>query len=273
MSLSLPDRPAKPRARGITMMIDPGLPSAAFADVVASFHPLIDLVKLGWGTALVTPRIEDKIAVLRENGVDFYFGGTLLERYIFEGRVDEYIQLAHRHGARHVEVSNGTIPMSQADKGRWIERLSHEFTVISEVGFKSAERSAQMVPGEWVAAAYDDLAAGATLVTTETRESGRSGIATADGHMRIDALRALITCVGSDRLLFEAPTKDLQVELIRSIGCDVNLGNIAAADVIGLETLRLGLRADTLLDFASPSPRATADTLVPPQPRIAANAA
>lgn len=273
MSLSLPERSAKPRARGITMMIDPGLPSAAFADVIASFHPLIDLVKLGWGTAIVTPGIADKISVLREQGVDFYFGGTLLERYIFEGCVDAYIRFAHSHGARHVEVSNGTIPMNQAEKGRWIERLSHEFTVISEVGFKSAERSAQMVPGEWVAAAYDDLAAGATLVTTETRESGRSGIATADGHMRTDALRALITCIGSDRILFEAPTKELQVELIRSIGPDVNLGNIAAADVIGLETLRLGLRADTLLDFASQSPRATADSLAPQQPRIAASAA
>lgn len=273
MSLSLPERPAKPRARGITMMIDPGLPSASFADVIASFHPLIDLVKLGWGTALVTPRIDDKISVLRDHGVDFYFGGTLLERYIFEGRVDEYIRLAHGHGARHVEVSNGTIPLPQAEKCRWIERLSHEFTVISEVGFKSAERSAQMVPGEWVAAAYDDLAAGANIVTTETRESGRSGIATADGHMRTDALRALITCVGTDRILFEAPTKELQVELIRSIGPGVNLGNIAAADVIGLETLRLGLRADTLLDFASPSPRATTDTLATTQPRIAASAA
>ena len=273
MSLSLPERPPKPRARGITMMIDPGLPSAAFADVITSFHPLIDLVKLGWGTALVTPRIDDKISVLRDHGVDFYFGGTLLERYIFEGRVDEYIELARSHGVRHVEVSNGTIPMAQAEKSRWIERLSREFIVISEVGFKSAELSAQMVPGEWVAAAYDDLAAGAALVTTETRESGRSGIATADGHMRTDALRALITCVGSGLILFEAPTKDLQVELIRSIGPDVNLGNIAAADVIGLETLRLGLRADTLLDFAARSPHAAAETLAPPQPRVAASAA
>jgi phosphosulfolactate synthase len=273
MSLSLFERPAKPRPRGITMMIDPGLPSAAFADVIASFHPLIDLVKLGWGTALVTPRIEEKTSVLQEHGVDFYFGGTLLERCILEARVDEFVALAHRHGARHVEVSNGTIPLPQAEKARWIERLSHEFTVISEVGFKSAERSAQMAPGQWVAAVYDDLAAGASLVTTETRESGRSGIATSDGHMRRDALRALLTCVGSDRILFEAPTKELQVELIRAIGPDVNLGNIAAADVIGLETLRLGLRADTLLDFAPRSSNATPGTIAPPQPRIAVSAA
>ncbi|MBV8221908.1 MAG: phosphosulfolactate synthase, partial [Candidatus Eremiobacteraeota bacterium] len=173
----------------------------------------------------------------------------------------------------HVEVSNGTIPMDQAEKGRWIERLSHEFTVISEVGFKSPERSAQMAPGEWVAAVYDDLATGASLVTTETRESGRSGIATKDGHMRRDALRALLTCVGSDRILFEAPTKELQVELIRSIGPDVNLGNIAASDLIGLETLRLGLRADTLLDFTPQSAHASADPIPAPTPRIAASAA
>jgi phosphosulfolactate synthase len=273
MSLSLFERPVKPRPRGITMMIDPGLPSATFADVIASFHPLIDLVKLGWGTALVTPLIDAKTAVLREHGVDFYFGGTLLERYILEGRVDEFVELARHHGARHVEVSNGTIALTQADKARWIERLAHEFTVISEVGFKSAERSALMAPGAWVAAAYDDLAAGASLVTTETRESGRSGIATPDGHMRQDVLGALLRSVGSDRLLFEAPTKDLQVELLRSIGPDANLGNIAAADVIGLETLRLGLRADTLLDFTPQSSHATADPIASPKPRIAASAA
>ncbi|MGH7686795.1 MAG: phosphosulfolactate synthase [Candidatus Dormibacteria bacterium] len=273
MSLSLFQRPAKPRPRGITMMIDPGLPSAAFADVIESFHPLLDLVKLGWGTALVTPRIDDKTAVLREFGVDFYFGGTLLERYIHEGRVEEFVLLARRHGARHVEVSNGTIPMSQADKCRWIERLAHDFTVISEVGFKSAERSAQMPPAEWVSAAYDDLAAGASLVTTETRESGRSGIATKDGHMRLDALRALLTCVGSDRILFEAPTKELQVELIRAIGPNVNLGNIASADVIGLETLRLGLRADTLLDLAPEAASETSEAPAQRRPHIAVSAA
>lgn len=273
MSLSLPERPAKPRTRGITMMIDPGLPSAAFADAIASFHPLIDLVKLGWGTALVTPLIDAKTAVLREHCVDFYFGGTLLERCILEGRVAEYIDLAHRHGACHVEVSNGTIPLPQAEKARWIERLSHEFTVISEVGFKNAERSALMAPGAWVTAAYEDLAAGARLVTTETRESGRSGIATTDGHMRDDVLRALLRSVSTDKLLFEAPTKDLQVELIRSIGPGVNLGNIAAADVIGLETLRLGLRADTLLDFTPQSGQTAAATIPSPKPRIAASAA
>lgn len=240
----------KPCARGITMVIDPGLPTGAFTDVVASHGDHIDLVKFGWGTALVTRDLDRKIAVLRAAGIGFYFGGTLFERYLWGGQLGDYLALVERTEATHIEVSNGTIPLDQHSKAEFVRRMTRYRPVLSEVGYKDAERSARLSPDNWVSAIREDLDAGATLVTTETRESGRSGIARPDGHLRGDVLRAVVAAVDVDRLLFEAPTKDLQVELIRAIGPAVNLGNIAAADVIGVETLRRGLRGDTLLQLA-----------------------
>jgi phosphosulfolactate synthase len=145
-----------------------------------------------------------------------------------------------------VEISHGTITMSNAEKARWVREVAREFTVVSEVGFKDGGRSMALSPAEWVAAVRSDLEAGATTVTLEARESGRSGFCTPDGEAREDVLGALdASGVEAGRLLFEAPTRDLQVCLLRRYGAGVNLGNVALTDVVGLETLRLGLRADT----------------------------
>jgi phosphosulfolactate synthase len=235
-----------------TMMIDPGLPTGLFTDVIASHGEYVDLVKFGWGTALVTRDLERKIAALREAGIGFYFGGTLFERFLWGGRLDDFLALVDKTGATHIEVSNGSIPLDQPTKAEYVQRMAEYRPVLSEVGYKDAERSAQLTPADWVGAIREDLAAGATMVITETRESGRSGMARPDGHLRDDILQAVLTAadVAVERLLFEAPTKDLQVELIREIGPAVNLGNIAAADVLGVETLRQGLRGDTLLQLA-----------------------
>lgn len=245
--LDLPLRETAPRARGLTMMIDPGLFTGLFTDAIDSVGRYVDVVKFGWGTALVTPDVKRKIDVLREAGIAFHFGGTLFERFAMDGMVDDFAALCRSLGATHVEVSNGTIPMSNAEKACWVGRLAQEFTVVSEVGFKDQGRAAAMGPAAWVDAIGEDLAAGAALVTTEARESGRSGLCAADGTPRGDVVEdVLASGVDVDRLLFEAPTKDLQVWFVRRLGASVNLGNIAAADVIGLETLRLGLRSDTM---------------------------
>jgi phosphosulfolactate synthase len=245
-SLLLPDRSAKPRRTGLTMVIDGGLPLGAFQDVVASHAPLIDFVKFGWGTALVTSTIDRKIGSLNDHGVDFFFGGTLFEKFLSQDRVPEFVRLCRAHGCRFVEVSNGTWPLQNRDKARYIRQLSAEFCVISEVGFKDALLAAEMEAPEWVDSIHEDLAAGARLVITEARESGRSGICYADGQLRMDLVDGIIDSgIDVDRLLFEAPTKALQTYFIARVGSDVNLGNIGHADIVGLETLRLGLRADT----------------------------
>jgi phosphosulfolactate synthase len=249
MILDLPRRQRKPRSAGITMVIDPGAPCGQFEDVVESHAALIDFVKLGWGTALVTPRLDRKVDCLRANGVEFFFGGTLFEKFLLQQRFDAFRAFCHRHGCRYVEVSNGTIPLSNHDKTACIGALRADFDVVSEVGFKDPARALELGPGQWVECIGEDLDAGASLVLTEARESGRSGICTSDGRPRQDVVEAILGC-GLDvrRIIFEAPTKDLQTEFIRRIGPDVNLGNVAMGDAIGVETLRLGLRADTLLE-------------------------
>ena len=246
----LPSRATKPRSTGLTMVIDGGIPLQLFDDIVASTPEYIDFVKFGWGTAIVTGGIRHKIDVLREHGIGFYFGGTLFEKYVAQERFDDYKRFCLEHGASHVEVSNGTILMSNAEKASYIRKLADDFTVVSEVGFKDPDRSEQLPPSKWVEYINEDLAAGATMVTLEARESGKSGICRPDGALRFGLIEDVLSAgVTQDSLLFEAPTTTLQTYFVTRIGPDVNLGNVPASGVISLETLRLGLRADTLTAF------------------------
>jgi phosphosulfolactate synthase len=247
----LPSRATKPRSTGLTMVIDGGIPLKMFADIISSTPELIDFVKFGWGTAVVTGGLQQKIDVLREHGIGFYLGGTLFEKYVMQERFDDYKRFCVELGCEHVEVSNGTVTMSNAEKASYIRKLTGDFTVVSEVGFKDPDRSEQLPPSKWIEYINEDLAAGATMVTLEARESGKSGICRPDGALRFGLIEDVLSAgVGQDRLLFEAPTTTLQTYFITRLGTDVNLGNVPASAVIGLETLRLGLRADTLTHFA-----------------------
>jgi phosphosulfolactate synthase len=246
-TLLLPSRTAKPRQTGLTMMIDGGLPLWNFVDTVSSAAEYIDFVKFGWGTAIVTGNIDAKIDVLRENDIGFYFGGTLFEKFVLQDRLDDFRKFCAEHRCQHVEVSNGTIAMSNTEKASYIRKLAGDFTVISEVGFKDPKRSAELTATEWIDCIGEDLAAGSSLVTLEARESGRSGICRADGTLRSDLIEDVLTAgLKPEQLLFEAPTNALQAYFITSLGANVNLGNIPSANIVSLETLRLGLRADTL---------------------------
>jgi phosphosulfolactate synthase len=249
-TLHLPCRAGKPRASGLTMVIDGGISLWHFVDIVSSGAEYIDLVKFGWGTAVVTGNIDAKLDVLREHEIGFYFGGTLFEKYVMQGRFDDFRRFCLDHACRHVEVSNGTISLSNSEKASYIRKLADDFTVVSEVGFKDPLRSDQLPPSMWNEYIGEDLAAGASLVTLEARESGRSGICRADGALRFGLIEDVLAYgVSQDSLLFEAPTTSLQAHFITRLGPDVNLGNIPAQGVLGLETLRLGLRADTLAAF------------------------
>ena len=248
--LELPDRQVKPRDNGLTMTIDNGIAHGSFADGMGTASPYIDLVKFGWGTAIVTPDIGRKFAVLRELGISYFFGGTLFEKFVRQDRFESFLTLCRLCECGYVEISNGTVPMSAQEKAAYIRKCAGEFPVLSEVGFKDQKRSAELTPEEWVEAIQIDLEAGASMVITEARESGTSGICRPDGAPREELLEAILASgIDVDRLLFEAPTKGLQTDFISRVGANVNLGNIAPADVIGLETLRLGLRGDTLMHF------------------------
>jgi phosphosulfolactate synthase len=248
IELDLPARAAKPRRTGLTMMIDNGLPSGYLADVAASGGDYIDIVKFGWGTALLTSDLGRKIDCLHDHDIRFCFGGTLFEKFVVQDRFESFLELCRYWHCDLVEVSNGTIPLSNSEKASYVRKCADAFVVASEVGFKDAGRSETLSPDAWVDSIGEDLDAGAAFVITEARESGRSGICRTDGTLRQPVVDGIIGAgFGPDQLLFEAPTKELQVHFVTMLGADVNLGNVAPADVLALETLRLGLRADTLL--------------------------
>ena len=248
--LALPERTARPRTRGITMVIDHGISPAAFEDHLRPTTELVDVVKFGWGTALVADGIERKVAAAHELGMRSYLGGTLFEKFVAQGRLEVYLDLCERLGVDLVEVSNGVVPMSNTTKAAYIRKCAERFPVLSEVGFKDPDRSLRFSSSQWVDAIAEDLEAGAEMVITEARESGRSGICRADGELRSGLVEDII-CSGIDldSILFEAPTKELQTYFVTRLGANVNLGNIGPDDVVALETLRLGLRADTLQHF------------------------
>jgi phosphosulfolactate synthase len=249
-ALTLPPRAAKPRRTGLTMVIDGGLPVAHFTDIVSSAAEYIDYVKFGWGTAVVTSNLQAKIDVLQAHGIGFYVGGTLFEKYVLQGRFEDFRKFCAQYGCQHVEVSNGTIELSNAEKASYIRKLADDFSVVSEVGFKDPDRSEQLPPSRWIEYIREDLDAGASLVTLEARESGRSGICRPDGALRFGLIEDVLTSgISPGSLLFEAPSTSLQTYFITRLGPDVNLGNVPAGGVIGLDTLRLGLRADTLATF------------------------
>jgi phosphosulfolactate synthase len=257
VELELPARTTKPRRSGLTMMIDSGLPSAYFCDVVSSSADYIDIVKFGWGTALVTTDLGRKIDCLHRHDVRFCFGGTLFEKFVVQDRFEAFLGVCRYWQCDLVEVSNGTIPLSNTEKASYIRKCAGAFSVVSEMGFKDAARSDGLSPAAWVDGIGEDLDAGASMVIAEARESGRSGICRPDGELRQPVVDAIVAAgFGGDRLLFEAPTKDLQTRFVTMLGSNVNLGNIAPSEVLALETLRLGLRADTLLTVEAAMGRA-----------------
>ncbi|MCL6488719.1 MULTISPECIES: phosphosulfolactate synthase [Alicyclobacillus] len=248
--LCLPERPEKPRQTGLTVVIDNGVPVAWFRDAMESNGAWIDYVKFGWGTAVVTPRIEEKLEVLDRLGIRYFFGGTLFEKFLVQGRIDDYEAMCLHYGCRDVEISNGTVPLSNSEKARFIERFSRRFRVMSEVGYKDVKQSLLLPPHRWIQFIREDFAAGAAYVITEARESGTSGICRENGELRFGLIEEILEAgLDTHRLIFEAPNKTLQKYFIDKLGPNVNLGNVAIGDAIPLETLRRGLRSDTLLQL------------------------
>ena len=174
------------------MAIDNGIPLNYFCDLIDGGAEYLDFVKFGWGTSVVTPNVEKKIAYLRSADVDFYFGGTLFEKFVLQDRLDDFRDLCLTHGCRHVEVSNGTIDLTNFEKSGYIRKLSDEFQVISEVGFKDSDRSENLSPSKWIECIEEDIDAGAILVTLEARESGKSGICRSNGELRFGLIEELL---------------------------------------------------------------------------------
>ncbi|MEW6706709.1 MAG: phosphosulfolactate synthase [Pseudomonadota bacterium] len=250
--LALPVRSAKPRRTGLTMVLDKNLGLAGLQDLLESGADAIDLVKLGWGTSATQDAdfVRRKCALLKAHDVLVCPGGTLTELAWLQGRLQAYLAEARELGFTCIEVSDGTVPMRQEDKlGIIGQALAAGFCVTSEVGSKLSEEDKRITLDERIRQIETELAAGAWKVIIEARESGTQGIFDAKGGTQLDMLQALTERVDPDRLIFEAPQRAQQTDLILSLGNRVNLGNVAPADVIPLETLRLGLRSDTLRHY------------------------
>lgn len=242
--LDLPPRSAKPRMAGLTHVLDKGISPVELESLVARAGAMMDIWKLGWGTAYLDPDVPEKLALLAGHGIRACVGGTLLEVAWTQGRAESCLAWAAEVGFPCVEVSNGAVGMPIQEKRRLIAHASRRFVVLSEVGSKDPD--APVSPTAWSEEIAGDVDAGASWVLAEGRESGTVGLYEPDGGVRQDVVEAVVATVGLPRVVFEAPRKDQQAWFISRFGPDVNLGNVAPVDLIGLEALRLGLRADTV---------------------------
>jgi phosphosulfolactate synthase len=234
--------PTRRRDTGLTHVLDKGLGPRAWQDVLETSGEYISIVKLGWGTAAVTQNLRAKLDVLR--GKPVVIGGTFFEVVYVKGKLEEYKAWLRDLGLTHVEISDGTVEIPRERKLELIADFARDFTVLSEVGSKDS--SVEYTLDEWSEWLRDELEAGAWKVITEARESGTAGIFDSSGGMRTELIAEIADAVGVENVVFEAPTKAAQAWFIKQFGPAVNLGNIPPDEVIPLETLRLGLRGDTL---------------------------
>src|SRR3954449_6811168 len=250
--LNLPQRPGKPRAEGLTHVIDKGLNLRDIEGMFDTGGQFVDIVKLGWGTSYVTNNLEKKIALYRSFETPVVCGGTLFEVVYARDRIDEFKAWLVEHRFSHVEISDGSIEIPRERKLELIEDFARDFTVLSEVGSKDS--SVEYSADEWTQWLQEELDAGAWKVITEAREGGTAGIFDAGGGMRTELIGDIAEAVGVDNVVFEAPSKAAQAWFIKQFGPSVNLGNIPPEEVIPLETLRLGLRGDTLKEVLLADP-------------------
>lgn len=243
----IPERPAKPRNDGLTMVMDKGLSLREAENFASVGSEYTDFVKLGFGTSVITPDVEKKIKVYHAAGMKVYLGGTLFEAFIIRGMFKEYVDLIKSWGVTMVEVSDGSYEFDHKDKLNYISTLAKEFTVVSEVGSK--KKDIIYTPDEWVEMMKSELKAGSVKVIAEARETGTIGIYNDDGSLNMDLINSISDKVGFHNVLWEAPQKSQQAWFIKHFGANVNLGNIAPLEIISLEALRLGLRSDTFFSF------------------------
>jgi phosphosulfolactate synthase len=244
---NLPERTIKPRNDGFTMVMDKGLSIRETEDFLSSSSSLVDIVKLGFGTGLFTQGLLDKIRIYQSAGIPVYFGGTLFEAYLVRNQLDDYHRLLEKTNVAHVEISDGSLEINHDEKCEIISTFAKNYTVLSEVGSKDAEKI--IPPYEWIEQMETELEAGAWKVIGEARESGTVGIFRNSGEVRSGLVAEIIRKIPLDKVIWEAPQKAQQVWFIQLYGTNVNLGNIAPNELIPLETLRAGLRGDSFHFF------------------------
>jgi phosphosulfolactate synthase len=239
----IPERTAKPRNSGLTMVMDKGLSVSEAKNFLEVAGPHVDIVKFGFGTSFVTPKLREKIEVYKEAGMCVYFGGTLFEAFLIRNQFDDYLAVCKDYGIDYMEVSDGSITIPHAEKCGYIEKMTKYGTILSEVGSKDAAHI--IPPYKWIELMRAELEAGSTYVIAEAREAGNVGIYRGSGEVREGLVQEILTQIPAEKIIWEAPQKAQQLYFLELVGCNVNLGNIAPNEVIPLEAMRIGLRGDT----------------------------
>ncbi len=243
----IPKREAKPRKNGVTMVMDKGLSLNEAENLMSASDHIVDIIKLGFGTSYVSKNLDEKIKLYKKAGMMVYLGGTLFEAFIIRNMFDDYCKLLDKYKLEYAEVSDGSIVLDHKLKCEYINKLSKRFTVFSEVGSK--EEGIIIHPSKWTGMMKKELEAGSWKVIAEARESGTVGIYHSSGKTHSMLIDKITAKVKPEDIMWEAPLKSQQVWFIKQFGHEVNLGNIAPNEAVGLETLRLGLRGDTFFQF------------------------
>jgi phosphosulfolactate synthase len=243
----MPVRNTKPRKEGVNMVMDTGLSLEQAKLFVENAIPHVDMIKLGFGTSFVTPKLREKIEVYQAANIPVYFGGTLFEAFLVRNQFDDYLALCKDYKINYIEVSDGSITIPHAEKCGFIEKIAAFATVLSEVGSKDAEHV--IPPYKWIELMRAELNAGSTYVIAEAREAGNVGIYRGSGEVREGLVQEILTQIPGEKILWEAPQKSQQLYFIQLLGANANLGNISPTEVIALEAMRVGLRGDTFSLF------------------------
>ena len=243
----MPVRNTKPRKEGVNMVMDTGLTLEQARLFVENAIPHVDMIKLGFGTSFVTPKLREKIEVYQAANIPVYFGGTLFEAFLIRNQFDDYLALCKDYRIDYIEVSDGSITIPHAEKCGFIEKIAAFATVLSEVGSKDAEHV--IPPYKWIELMRAELNAGSTYVIAEAREAGNVGIYRGSGEVREGLVQEILTQIPGEKILWEAPQKAQQLYFIQLLGANANLGNISPTEVIALEAMRVGLRGDTFSLF------------------------
>ena len=241
----IPERTARPRTYGLTMVNDKGLSVAEASNLVSGAWPHVDWVKLAFGTPLVTAGLPEKIRIFQDAGISVYFGGLLFEAFVIRNQFNDFLSLLKEYNITTIEVSDGSIDIPHVEKCGYIEKLAKYGTVLSEVGSKDKDREHITPPYQWINLMKSELEAGASYIVAEARETGTVGLYRNSGEVREGLVQEILTKIPAEKILWEAPQKDQQLYFLKLIGANANLGNINPTEVIALEAMRVGLRGDT----------------------------
>lgn len=245
----MPSRTPQPRSTGLTVVSDKGLSLTECENYLSVSGPYIDRVKLAFGTALFTPRLQEKVNLFKEHQIPVYFGGLLFEAYAIRKQVKDFEKLVKDLGITHVEISDGNLSISHEEKCDLIKHFSGFTTVISEIGSKDQDRINITPPYKWIELMQKEMEAGAEYIVAEAKEMGNVGIYRDSGEVREGLIEEILTKIPQEKIIWEAPDKNQQLFFIKLLGCNANLANINPAEVIALEAMRIGLRGDSFEFF------------------------